>query len=192
MNDASARVSSPGTTPLSEDDVKVLIDAHAHVVLDGQDVHLPAESGIVGSGAPGAEEAVIANENFSAVETNVWTSFGLPSSPLAPVDDDDSDGDDGDDDDVDDGRNVSKRPHTASPLPSTQPSKRLKTTATNLNLPGQTWTIHRGQWRLRVQPRSPSSGAEEDGSSMEIVMEAVKIEATSGEKARNAQRGFLE
>ncbi|KAI4112641.1 MAG: hypothetical protein LQ345_006238 [Seirophora villosa] len=192
MNDTSARVSSPGTTPLSEDDVKVLIDAHAHVVLDGQDVHLAAESGIVGSGAPGAEEAVIADENFSTVETNVWTSFGLPPSPLAPVDDDDSDGDDGDEDDVDDGRNVSKRPHTASPLPSTQPSKRLKTTTTNLNLQGQTWTIHRGQWRLRVQPRSPSSGAEEDGSSMEIVMEAVKIEATSGEKARNAQRGFLE
>ncbi|KAL8960874.1 MAG: hypothetical protein Q9193_002491 [Seirophora villosa] len=198
MNDASARVSSPGTTPLSEDDVKVLIDAHAHVVLDGQDVHLPAESGIVGSGAPGAEEAIVADENFSAVETNVWTSFGLPPSPLAPVDDDDdddSDGDDSDDDDDDvgDGRNVSKRLHTASPLPSTQPSKRLKTTATiNLNLQGQTWTVHRGQWRLRVQPRSPSSGAEESGSRMEIVMEAVKIEATSGEKARNAQRGFLE
>ncbi|KAL8654431.1 MAG: hypothetical protein Q9210_001499 [Variospora velana] len=190
MNDASARVSSPGTTPLSDDDVKVRIDADAHVVVNGKDFHFAARNeGVVESGAAaGAEEDFFAND---------WTAFGLPppaTSPLAPVDDGDDDDDDDDDDNDDDdsnGRTGTKRPHTASPLPSTQPSKRLKTT-TSLTSQGQTWTVHRGQWRLRVQPRLSVPEPEEDGPSMEIVMEAVKIEATSGEKARNAQRGFLE
>ncbi|KAL8990713.1 MAG: hypothetical protein Q9177_000694 [Variospora cf. flavescens] len=212
MNDASARVSGPGTTPLSDDDVKVRIDADAHVVVDGKDVHFAAgtNEGVVRSGGAAAD-----TEEEDLFSANDWTAFGSPppatTFPLAPVDDDDDDADDNnnnnhhDDDDSGNGRTASKRPHTASPLPSTQqPSKRLKTTTTttptNLTSQGQTtWTVHRGQWRLRVQPRSsaadPEPEPQEDddgGPSMEIVMEAVKIEATSGEKARNAKRGFLE
>ncbi|KAL8967691.1 MAG: hypothetical protein Q9197_005294 [Variospora fuerteventurae] len=202
MNDASARVSGPGTTPLSDDDVKVRIDADAHVVVDGKDVHFAAgrNEGVVGSGGAAAD---MEEEDF-LFSANDWTAFGLPppaaTFPLAPVDDDDDDNNNNHHDDDDgNGRTASKRPHTASPLPSTQqPSKRLKTTTTtNLTSQGQTtWTVHRGQWRLRVQPRSSAvpepAEEDDDGPSMEIVMEAVKIEATSGEKARNAKRGFLE
>ncbi|KAL8664237.1 MAG: hypothetical protein Q9202_003187 [Teloschistes flavicans] len=49
------------------------------------------------------------------------------------------------------------------------------------------WALNRSQWRLRIQPRAVSSG----GSDAEIVMVAVKIDATSNQKTRNVQRGFL-
>lgn len=48
------------------------------------------------------------------------------------------------------------------------------------------WVVARGQWRLRVQP------ARYDGESrVEVVMHAVKLEAQTGERARNIRRGFL-
>ncbi|KAF4301318.1 hypothetical protein GTA08_BOTSDO07227 [Botryosphaeria dothidea] len=48
------------------------------------------------------------------------------------------------------------------------------------------WVVARGQWRLRVQP------ARYDGESrVEVVMHAVKLEAQTGERARNVRRGFL-
>ncbi|KAL8671920.1 MAG: hypothetical protein Q9168_003595 [Polycauliona sp. 1 TL-2023] len=55
----------------------------------------------------------------------------------------------------------------------------------------QTWTVDKSQWRLRLRPvlDQDSDGTEE--RRMEVVMVAVKIEATSGEKARNTQRRFL-
>lgn len=50
------------------------------------------------------------------------------------------------------------------------------------------WALNRSQWRLRIQPRPVSSAG---GSEVEIVMVAVKIDATSNQKTRNVQRGFL-
>ncbi|KAL8817926.1 MAG: hypothetical protein Q9223_003332 [Gallowayella weberi] len=60
----------------------------------------------------------------------------------------------------------------------------------------QLWTVNKSQWRLRLQPRSGVGYSYEEGDGteevgMEIVMVAVKIEATTGEKARNSQRRFL-
>ncbi|KAL8637043.1 MAG: hypothetical protein Q9228_005641 [Teloschistes exilis] len=52
----------------------------------------------------------------------------------------------------------------------------------------QFWALNRSQWRLRIQPRPVSSAG---GSEVEIVMVAVKIDATSKQKTRNVQRGFL-
>ncbi|OQN97665.1 hypothetical protein B0A48_16529 [Cryoendolithus antarcticus] len=46
------------------------------------------------------------------------------------------------------------------------------------------WIVKKAQWRLRVQPIPGGSG-------MEVILGAVKIEAYSSEKARNAARGFL-
>ncbi|KAI9850932.1 MAG: hypothetical protein M1838_004818 [Thelocarpon superellum] len=48
------------------------------------------------------------------------------------------------------------------------------------------WVVRRGQWRLRVQPQPDSSRG-----GMEVVMMAVKLDAYSGEKHRNAHRTFL-
>ncbi|KAI4221725.1 MAG: hypothetical protein L6R36_006693 [Xanthoria steineri] len=54
------------------------------------------------------------------------------------------------------------------------------------------WTVDKSQWRLRLQSTSiaENDGPEEERR-VEIVMVAVKIEATSGEKARNIRRRFL-
>jgi hypothetical protein len=46
------------------------------------------------------------------------------------------------------------------------------------------WVVRKGHWRLRVVP------VEETGR-MEVVMHAVRVEAFSNEKARNACRGFI-
>ncbi len=68
------------------------------------------------------------------------------------------------------------------------------------------WIIRRGQWRLRVQPRveagtrggasggpSGSTGGytSPEGTPLEIVLHAVKLDAVSGQRGRNMMRGFL-
>jgi hypothetical protein len=45
--------------------------------------------------------------------------------------------------------------------------------------------VKRAQWRIRIKPRSP------DGDGLEAMLEVVKMEAFSRERARNAARGFL-
>ena len=47
------------------------------------------------------------------------------------------------------------------------------------------WVVRTGQWRLRIR------GAKNGKSAVECVLVAVKIDALSGELARNADRGFL-
>ncbi|KFY15532.1 hypothetical protein V492_01930 [Pseudogymnoascus sp. VKM F-4246] len=47
------------------------------------------------------------------------------------------------------------------------------------------WTVRTGQWRVRVQPASS------DGRAVECVLIAVKIDAFTGEIARNQERTFL-
>ncbi|KAL8798527.1 MAG: hypothetical protein Q9182_006583 [Xanthomendoza sp. 2 TL-2023] len=75
-----------------------------------------------------------------------------------------------------------------------QPSKRRRKEGAGEHQ--QLWTVKKSQWRLRLQPRSGVGYSYEEGdgpeeASMEIVMVAVKLEATTGEKARNSQRRFL-
>lgn len=45
--------------------------------------------------------------------------------------------------------------------------------------------VKRAQWRIRIKPRSP------DGEGLVAVLEVVKMELFSRERARNAARGFL-
>jgi hypothetical protein len=54
---------------------------------------------------------------------------------------------------------------------------------------GEEWVLKKAQWRLRVQPLS--GGAQAGKSGMEVILGAVKIEAYSTERSRNAERGFL-
>ena len=54
---------------------------------------------------------------------------------------------------------------------------------------GEDWVLKKAQWRLRVQPIS--GGAQNGRTGMEVILGAVKIEAYSTERARNAERGFL-
>ena len=54
---------------------------------------------------------------------------------------------------------------------------------------GEDWVVRKAQWRLRVQPAAQASGSGRSG--MEVILGAVKIEAFSSERGRNAARGFL-
>lgn len=57
------------------------------------------------------------------------------------------------------------------------------------------WIIKTGQWRLRIQSRGGAAGegggAAGGGGGVECVLMAVKLDAVSGERARNEARGFL-
>ncbi|KAL8696271.1 MAG: hypothetical protein Q9201_007741 [Fulgogasparrea decipioides] len=74
-----------------------------------------------------------------------------------------------------------------------QSRKRRRIDSPQVKSPDRVWTLNRGQWRLRLQPKSSFSDIynEQERSSMEVVMVAVKIDATSNQKARNIQRHFL-
>lgn len=47
------------------------------------------------------------------------------------------------------------------------------------------WVVRKSQWRLRVE------ASEDDASRIEVVMQAVRIQAHTEERYRNAKRGFL-
>lgn len=50
---------------------------------------------------------------------------------------------------------------------------------------GAEWVVTKSQWRLRVE------AAEDDSSRVEVVMQAVRVQAHTEERFRNAKRGFL-
>ena len=79
-------------------------------------------------------------------------------------------------------RNSTSRPQSVRP-----PPRKRKRQGT-LDEFGE-WIVKKGQWRLRVQPRL-DTGRVEDGK-MEVVMVAVKLDAVSGQRGRNAGRDFL-
>ncbi|TKA73575.1 hypothetical protein B0A55_07915 [Friedmanniomyces simplex] len=55
---------------------------------------------------------------------------------------------------------------------------------------GEEWVVRRAQWRIRVQ-RTMQGVAQAGRSGMEVILGAVKMEAYSSERGRNATRGFL-
>jgi hypothetical protein len=50
---------------------------------------------------------------------------------------------------------------------------------------GGEWVVNKAHWRLRAQP------AEDDARIVEVVMQVVRLEAWTGERARNGRRDFL-
>ena len=177
---------SPGNTGLSEDKVKVEVNDETHILLDEKEYnwqsHRPEveekEGEVIISATEAEELDIFEPQPIPPPSLEIWPEF--PPDPEPPKT-----------------RNITGKRSLPSPSPKPHSSKRHKT-ATNTDqttLPiSTTWTIHRGQWRLRVQHRiSTTDGSTDDGgSNLEIVMVAVKLEATSGEKARNAQRGWLD
>lgn len=49
------------------------------------------------------------------------------------------------------------------------------------------WTVKRAQWRVRLEPIESDT----DGGKMQVILCAVKIEASTIERTRNQARGFL-
>lgn len=175
----AAQSVSPGNTPLSEDRVKICIGRDAHIVLDGEEYvwdgnnfenHSdfentePTSPGPVRSGIPSTPSSAGLNP------TSSWSTPTLhapPQSHTQPL-------------------NFQHPPRQPSPKPPPRKRKRRG----SLDEFGE-WIIRKGQWRLRVQPRLENSGGGGDGSSMEIVLHAVKLDALSGQKGRNMMRGYL-
>ncbi|KAL9601524.1 MAG: hypothetical protein Q9219_002476 [cf. Caloplaca sp. 3 TL-2023] len=220
---------SPGSTPLSEDEVLVRVDGETSVVLDGAVwegaslVHPTSrEEEGEGEGAEGFEQPALVPSPPPLLD--LWQEQG-PELDIPPPSNH---------------RNATKRPFALSPSRTELfPSKRRRPvhypesshekqreqrrqegsnpTTTTTTTTTTTWSIHRGQWRLQVRPRSSASSSSsaaaaaaatttnnnhhendngggniENERGLEIVMVAVKLEATTGERARNAMRGFLD
>ncbi|KAL2160773.1 hypothetical protein VTH06DRAFT_970 [Thermothelomyces fergusii] len=117
---------SPGNTPLSEDLVKVVLDSHASVVLDGK------------PWTPAIEEV-------EEGEDGSWMTGNADSALL--------------------------------------PRKRRRVDGQGGD--AEEWIVKTGQWRLKIQSCNTGKAA------VECCLVAVKLDAYSSEKARNAQRAFL-
>ena len=122
---ASSAPASPGNTPISQDQVKVIIDSDTWVQLDGKEWKRERED----------------IEGSSVAESPASSATGYP------------------------------------------PIKRRRVDLVTGD--DESWIIKTGQWRLRVQQ---ALGVKRG---VECILVAVKLDAISGEVARNAQRGFL-
>ncbi|PKS11768.1 hypothetical protein jhhlp_001061 [Lomentospora prolificans] len=114
---ASSQPASPGSTPLSDDFVSVVIEPDTAITLDG--------------------------------EAYTYDEGGVPNG--------------------------------------TMPRNRCVDSFTKADTgpPYEEWIVRRGQWRLRIQ------GTTNGKSSLECVLIAVKLDAMTSERGRNAVRGFL-
>lgn len=160
----AAQPVSPGNTPLSEDRVKIRIEQDAHLLLDGEE-YLMDSSTIDAYDYSGGQEVVV--ENGSS--TYMSASTGRGSTSNRPASD----------------QGGLFQPSRSS---STKPPARKRKRQGSLEEFGE-WVIRKGQWRLRVQPRPEQPNQIENR--MEIVLYAVKLDAISGQKGRNALRDFL-
>ena len=190
----AAQEISPGNTPLSEDRVKIRLGQDAHIILDGEDYVSDAGSAelraqhndeLDSTPMPMIDRNPLLSAPTSATTTSapfIWPTTTTTTN-LAP----------------------SYRPRTSSPDSAAPPPSRKRRRRGSLDEFGE-WMVKKGQWRLRVRPRSDAprsvdfdtnngngngNGNGGINDKMEIVMCAVKIEAFSGQKGRNTLRGFL-
>ena len=168
---------SPGHTPLSEDRVKVRIEPTTDIVLDGEpyEVDWSGKQGqIMLSGPEPEPESDAPSEASSSQGVSQASSKASTRQSAVQL-----------------GPSRTTRtslnvpPIQTSKLPATPTAKKRKRQQ-SLDHMGE-WVIRSGQWRLRVQssPRDAIRGG------LEMIFVAVKIDAYTGEKARNARRGFL-
>jgi len=168
---------SPGHTPLSEDRVKVRIEPTTDIMLDGEpyEVDWMGKQGqLMQSGPDQDVESDVLSEASSSQDVSQASSKASTRQSAAQA--------------------VPSRttrttlnvpPIQTSRLPAAPTPKKRKRQQ-SVDHMGE-WVIRTGQWRLRVQssPRDTIRGG------LEMVFVAVKIDAYTGEKARNARRGFL-
>jgi hypothetical protein len=185
----SAQPASPGHTPLSEDRVKVRIERTADILLDGEQYEVDW-SGLHGRTQPRAMSE--ANTDSEAMSETASTHGLSRTSSLAGM------------------SQQQQRPQRHGSVSSDSAAAqaqshlsvppaqqtRLHSSTTHMNKKRKRqdsletlgdWVIRTGQWRLRVQP-NPQDLLR---GGYEIVFVAVKIDAYSEERARNARRSFL-
>ncbi len=175
----AAQSVSPGNTPLSEDRVKIRIERDAHLMLDGEE-YIPDGSSFFGH-RPDRDTL-----EPSPPPTSSPANCSTPSTVIQPQ------------------SQSQQSPSSLNFAQAPRPQSTSTYNTNNNNRPPRKrkrrgslddfgeWMIRRGQWRLRVQPRmDEGAGALEQGTRMEIVMHAVKLDAISGQKGRNTLRNFL-
>lgn len=185
---ASAATASPGNTPLSDDHVKIRIGSEAAILLDGREHVMP------GDNMPGFSHPVSSSGEDHSAEDN----SSNPSSASTT-------------------RSSTSRTQHSNAVAQTPPTKKRKWEARRGSLDefGE-WIVRRGQWRMRVQPREdppmqqqsvggtrgggggglgtgtvPGGNGRTDEGGMEIILVAVHLDAVSGQRGRNAVRGFV-
>ncbi|PGH21427.1 hypothetical protein AJ80_03218 [Polytolypa hystricis UAMH7299] len=204
---ASSQSASPGRTPLSEDRVKIRIDSDADILLDGKSYvadwasfrvdHLNVRAVATPQGERSPFPPRHPAGNSSKVHTSSDSEMGEPSSAGAGSRASSVvGGHTGDWPRPESSASTQLAPHTLHPAsgrapsgsargPSGQPAAKRKR-RDSVDGMGE-WMVRKGQWRLRVQ----ANAQDRRGGGLEIVFVAVKLDAVSGQKGRNAQRGFL-
>ena len=165
---ASAAPATPANTPLSEDRVKIHIGPDAHVILDGQDHVMDANTttNTVTSGSSQTEADEVSTPS---------STHGVASTTIS--------------------RRAPQTTQQQPPSPHPPPSKKRKRKEGSLDEAGD-WIVKKGLWRIRVQPKSepqlPSQrGKVPEQGGMEVVLWAVKLDAVGGQRGRNIGRGWL-
>jgi hypothetical protein len=182
----SSQSASPGHTPLSEDRVKVRFEAASDIRLDGEQFEVDWESPLGQAMLHGPSTAPSDSESESdimsegtGVKAGPSTAGGQqrrPQTRQTPAG----------------ASSQAGGPRGSLPIPPIQttrlaaPSTKKRKRQSSQGELGE-WTIRTGQWRLRVQPNSQDTIR----GGFEIVFVAVKVDAYSSERARNARRGFL-
>ncbi|KAK5950672.1 hypothetical protein OHC33_008339 [Knufia fluminis] len=173
---------SPGHTPLSEDRVKVRFEHASDILLDGAKYDIDWESSLGQYMAHGPSRSVDDSDDSDAMEEDRPTETQAPQRSRART---------GQRDQTQ--QSSSRGTVTGAPPPridtttNTSRKRRRPTLSSSAASGHGEWVIRRGQWRLRVQQNEQDSIR----GGYEIVFIAVKLDAFSHERARNARRSFL-
>jgi hypothetical protein len=183
----SAQPASPGHTPLSEDRVKIRIERTADISLDGELYEVDWSGLHNRMQARAASEANTDSEAMSETASthglSRTSSFaGMPQQQRPQRQSSVS----SDSAAAQAQSHLSVPPVQATRLPSGAHLNKKRKRQDSLECLGD-WVVRTGQWRLRVQP-NPQDLLR---GGYEIVFVAVKIDAYSEERARNARRSFL-
>ena len=163
-NSSSSSSSSNNNTALTGDRIKIHIDSSTDITLDGEPFSPSHNYDTTSNGSNnGTFQPADVPAGYSPLEGNAPPP--LTPSGLYPR---------------------LQTPSAAAVQPNQQlPRKRRRVDGSERS---RQWVVDRGQWRLRVHP---SANASTGTSQMEVVFVAVKLEAHSSQRARNARRSFV-
>lgn len=182
----SSSHASPGHTPLSEDRVKTRFESASDVLLNSTSYEIDWNSPLGKCMSNGPSRSPIPSDDSDAMSEDEPTRTVAPQRPRVRAGQRLQGR-------SDESQDTSVRSHAEAPprletSTNTSRKRRRPTISTSSNNNGHgTWVIRNGQWRLRVQQseQDPIRGG------YEIVFMAVKVDAFSQERARNARRSFL-